>query len=149
MKVLKINHAAVWVAALASQFVPPIWYDAVFFGIRWSELNQLTPADFENYNMVFGLAVNFMACLAASYTLAFLFSKLNVDSGLKGFQYALLLWIGLVFLEMTTQNMFSLRSFELTIIDQSVVLIKYEITGVILGTWKRYDAQALEKTGGL
>ena len=139
MNELRINHAAVWVAAFVVQFVPPIWYDTVFFGIRWSELNKLTEADFVDYNMAFGLGINFIACLAASYTMAFLFTKLNVNSGLKGLKYALLFWVGFIFLEITTQNMFSLRPFELTLIDESVVLIKYEITGIVLGLWRKYQ----------
>lgn len=146
MKTLKINHAAVWVAALVGQFVPPLWYDTVFFGIRWSELNELTAADFENYNIVLGLFISLIACLAAAYTMAFLFSRLNVNTGVKGLQYALLFWVGFIFLEMTTQNMFSLRAFELTVIDQSVVLIKYEIAGVILGVWKKYKAEEHENS---
>ena len=140
MNSLRINHAAVWVAAFVVQFVPPLWYDAVFFGIRWSELNNLTEADFADYNMALGLGINFIACLAAAYTMAFLFTKIDVDTGLKGLQYALLFWAGFFFLEITTQNMFSLRPFELTLIDESVVLIKYEITGVILGLWTKRKA---------
>ena len=139
MNKLRINHAAVWVSAFVVQFVPPVWYDAVFFGIRWSELNNLTESDFADYNLAFGLGINFIACVAAAYTMAFLFTKLNVNSGLKGLLYALLFWVGFIFLEITTQNMFSLRSFELTLIDESVVLIKYEITGVILGLWRKYQ----------
>ncbi|TRX58632.1 DUF1761 domain-containing protein [Fulvivirga sp. M361] len=138
MKILKINHAAVWVASLVVQFVPPVWYDTVFFGIRWAELNGLSEADFAQYNMAAGLISNLVCCVAAAYTMAFLFVRLKVDTGLKGLQYALLIWVGFIFLEMTTQNMFSLRSFELTVIDQSVVLIKYEIVGIILGLWKKY-----------
>ncbi|MEM6524762.1 MAG: DUF1761 domain-containing protein [Bacteroidota bacterium] len=140
MNKLRINHGAVWVSAFVVQFVPPLWYDAVFFGIRWSELNKLTEADFADYNLALGLGVNFIACVAAAYTMAFLFTKLHVNSGLKGLQYALLFWVGFIFLEITTQNMFSLRPFELTLIDESVVLIKYEITGVILGLWRKYQA---------
>ena len=128
-----------WVAAFIVQFVPPIWYDTVFFGIRWSELNQLTESDFADYNLAMGLLVNFIACVVAAYTMAFLFTKLDVRSGLKGLQYGLLFWIGFIFLEITTQNMFSLRAFELTLIDESVVLIKYEITGIMLGLWRKYQ----------
>ncbi len=90
--------------------------------------------------MAMVLGINYIACLAAAYTMAFLFTKIDVDTGLKGLQYALLFWAGFFFLEITTQNMFSLRPFELTLIDESVVLIKYEITGVILGLWTKRKA---------
>ena len=138
MKQLKINHAAVWVAAVLSQFVPPIWYDYAFFGIRWMELNKFKEEDFSDYNMAMGLTVAFVASVVAAYTMAWLFTRLDVRSGVQGMKYALMIWAGLLFLEVTTQNMFSLRPFELTLIDESVVLIKYEIIGVLLGVWKKY-----------
>lgn len=138
MKQLKINHAAVWVGAILSQLVPPLWYDYVFFGIRWMELNNFKEDDFTNYNMAAGLSVALLAGVAAAYTMAWLFTKLNVKTGLEGMKYALLFWLGFRFLEVATQNMFTLRPFELTLIDESVVLVQYEIIGVLLGVWKKY-----------
>lgn len=138
MKELKINHLAVWVTALIVQFVPPLWYSEVFFGIRWSELNELTAADFAEFNLPVGLLVNLLTCVIAAYAMAWLFTRLKVDTGFEGLKVALLIWVAFVFFEMLTQNLFSLRSLELTLIDQSVVLVKYEITGVILGLWSHY-----------
>ena len=138
MKQLRINHVAVWVVAVITQFVPPIWYNTVFFGIRWMELNDFVEADFENYNMPVGLGVAFAACLVAAYALAWIFTKANVQSGLEGMKWAFVIWVGFNFLEITTQNMFSLRPFELTLMDETVVLVKYQIAGVILGLWRKY-----------
>ncbi|MCR9254244.1 MAG: DUF1761 domain-containing protein [bacterium] len=139
MKTLKINHTAVFVSALATQFIPPLWYDKVFFGLRWMELNNMVEEDFANFDMIFGLTLSFATGLAAAYMIAWIFQKINVESGLDGLKYSLLIWLAFVFMEVATQNFFSLRSFELTLIDMSAVLIQYEIIGIILGVWRKYS----------
>lgn len=138
---LRINHVAVWVAALLAQAVAPLIYSEVFFGIRWVELNELTEADFSKVDMGVGLSLSFISSLAAAYMLAWLFKRMHITSALEGLKIALLVWLAFIFLEITTQNYFSVRSFELTLIDESVVLIKYEIAGILLGGWKKYSEQ--------
>lgn len=140
MNELKINHAAVWITALVVQVLPPLWYSEVFLGVIWTDLNQLKPADFENFNMTPGLIMAFVSALAVGYTLAWVFTKMNVDSALKGLQVALIFWLAFLFIEVTTQNMFTLRPFELTLIDEGVVLLKYEIFGIVLGSWRKYES---------
>ncbi len=139
MRELKINHTAVFVSALIAQFVPPLWYDKVFFGIRWMELNNFVEDDFANFDMVVGLLLAFATVLASAYMMAWIFQKANVESGLGGLKIALFIWLAFIFLEMTTQNFFSLRSFELTLIDQSAVLVQYQIIGITLGVWRKYS----------
>ncbi|MTI21314.1 DUF1761 domain-containing protein [Fulvivirga sp. RKSG066] len=138
MNELKINHAAVWVSTIVAQFIPPLWYDYVFFGIRWMELNDFKEEDFAQYNMAVGLTLAFAATLAAAYVIAWLFTKIKVKTGVEGMKYALIFWVGFRFLEVATQNMFTLRPFELTLIDESVVLVQYQIIGITLGIWKKY-----------
>lgn len=138
-KKLRINHAAVWVAAILAQFVPPVIYSEVFFGIRWAELNELTEDDFQSFDMATGLALAFAGAVITFYVMAWLFAKVNVESGLEGLKIALLIWLGFVFVEVGVQNHFSLRPFELTLIDEAVVFIRYEIAGVLLGVWRKYS----------
>lgn len=136
---LRINHAAVWVAAVLAQMVPPLIYSEVFFGIRWAELNQLTETDFESFDMATGLALAFAGTVVTFYVMAWLFTKINVVSGPGGLKVALLVWLAFVFVEVGVQNHFSLRPVELTLIDEVVVLVKYEIAGVLLGVWRKYS----------
>ncbi|UII33768.1 DUF1761 domain-containing protein [Fulvivirga ulvae] len=138
---LRINHVAVWVAALLAQAVAPLIYSEVFFGIRWVELNELTEADFSKVDMGIGLSLSFISSLAEAYMLAWLFKRMHVTSAVEGLKISLLVWLAFIFLEITTQNYFSVRSFELTLIDESVVLVKYEIAGILLGSWKKYSEQ--------
>ena len=137
MKKQKINHLAVWILIILVQAFPVIWYDTVFFGIRWMELNNLTAADFEDFGNE-GFVVAFVAATALVYALAWLFLRLLVSTGVEGVKVVFVLWLALIFLELTTQNMFTLRPFELTLIDQGVVLVKYECIGITLGAWKKY-----------
>ena len=138
MKQQKINHLAVWILVILIQTFPIIWYDNIFFGIRWAELNNLTAEDFENFGYK-GFIVALIAGVALVYALAWLFIRLKVASGMEGVKIAFILWLGLIFLEITTQNMFTLRPFELTLIDEGVVLMKYEFIGIVLGVWKKFE----------
>ena len=119
------------------QTFPVVWYDTVFFGIRWMELNNLTAADFENFGAE-GFIVAFIAAVVLVYAMAWLFVRLRIATGLEGVKIVFVLWFGLIFMELTTQNMFTLRPFELTLIDQGVVLIKYQCIGITLGAWTKY-----------
>ncbi len=132
----KINHLAVWVLAILVQPLPMIWYDNVLFGIRWRELNNLTETDFSDFS-----PLNFLWAIAAAvilgYILAYLYQKMNITKAVDGLKIAALLWFGLLFLELGTQNAFTLRAFELTLLDTLIVLFKYEIMAVGIVLWKK------------
>ncbi|GEM_PF-5725416 len=132
----KINHLAVWVLAILVQPLPMIWYDNVLFGIRWRELNNLTETDFSDFS-----PLNFLWAIAAAvilgYILAYLYQKMNITRAVDGLKIAALLWFGLLFLELGTQNAFTLRAFELTLLDTLIVLFKYEIMAVGIVLWKK------------
>ncbi len=135
MKTIKFNHIAIWVASVLVQVLPPLWYDKLFFGIRWSELNQLTAEDFASFSPL-NFIWAFVSAVFLAYLLAWLFQVLNIDNTFKALQVAFLFWFTFLFLEIATQNAFSLRAFELTLIDQLLVLIKYEIITLIIMVWK-------------
>jgi len=132
----KINHMAIWVLALVVQPLPMLWYDNMLFGIRWAELNNLSEADFESFNPINFLWAIF-AAVALGYILAYLFRALNITKAIDGLKWAALFWFGLLFMELATQNAFTLRSFELTILDTLIVLFKYEIMAIGIVLWKR------------
>jgi len=138
MQKLKINHLAVWIASIIVQFLPPLWYDRIFFGIRWSELNNLNEDDFANFNPL-NYIWALLAAVALSYMLAWLFKQMNIQNTFKALQLTFLFWFSFLFLEVATQNAFTLRSFELTLIDELLVLIKYEVITIILMLWKKYE----------
>lgn len=138
MKTQKINHVAVWVLIIIIQFIPVLWYDQLFFGIRWMELNEFTLTDFENFNPM-GYVIALLNAAAICYFMAWLFIKLRVDSAFEGLKVAFLLWFCLVFMQVATQNFFTLRPFELTLIDELLVLVEYEMAGVVLAMIRKYE----------
>ncbi|MDN5201470.1 DUF1761 domain-containing protein [Fulvivirgaceae bacterium BMA10] len=137
MKEQKINHLAVWISIIVVQFIPPFWYDKLFFGIRWMELNKVVEEDFADQSP-FVMVWPIVAAIALAYLLAWLFKELKVDSAFKGLKLAFIFWFVFLFLEVGTQNAFTLRPFQLTLIDELVVLIKYEIMALMLALWRKY-----------
>ena len=145
MNMQKINHLAVWILAILVQPLPMLWYDNLFFGIRWSELNNLTEADFEAFNPLNFLWAIFSA-VALGYILAYLFIKLDITKAVDGLKWAFILWFGLLFLELATQNAFTLRSFELTLLDTVIVLFKYQIMAIGIVLWKKKEKKEMATT---
>lgn len=132
----KINHLAVWILAILVQPLPMIWYNNILFGIRWRELNNLTEADFADFSpMNFIWAI--VSAVVLGYILAYLYQKMNITKAVDALKLATLLWFGLLFLELGTQNAFTLRAFELTLLDTIIVLFKYEIIAIGVVLWKK------------
>lgn len=132
----KINHLAIWVLAILVQPLPMIWYDNILFGIRWRELNNLTEADFADFHPAnFTWAI--VSAVVLGYILAYLYRKMNITKAVDALKIAALLWFGLLFLELGTQNAFTLRALELTLLDTIVVLFKYEIMAIGIVLWKK------------
>jgi hypothetical protein len=136
MKNQKINHLAIWVLSILVQPLPMIWYNDVVYGIRWRELNNLTEEDFANFNPV-NFIWAFASAVVLGYILAYLFKRMDISSAVEALKLATLLWFGLLFLELATQNAFTLRVFELTLLDTLVVLFKYEIMAIGIFLWKK------------
>ncbi len=132
----KINHLAVWVLAILVQPLPMLWYDNILFGIRWRELNNLTEADFADFSPL-NFIWAFASAVVLGYILAYLYRKLNVTKAVEALKIAAVLWFGLLFLELATQNAFTLRDFELTLLDTIIVLFKYEIIAIGVVLWKK------------
>lgn len=143
MKIQRINHVAVWILVVIIQIIPMLWYDQLFFGIRWMELNNFTIDDFANFGW-FGYVIAILNAAAFCYFMAWLFIRLRVDTAIEGLKMAFLLWFCLVFMQVTTQNFFTLRPFELTLIDELLVLVEYEMVGVVLVLLRKYEATAAE-----
>ena len=132
----KINHLAVWILAILVQPLPMIWYDKIMFNIRWMELNGLKEEDFADASML-NLLWALAAAVTMGYLFAYLFREMKIVKAVDGLKWAFLMWFVLLFLELATQNAFTLRPFELTLLDTIIVLFKYEIMAVGIVLWKK------------
>ena len=136
MKTLKINLLAVLVCVVAGQVLPMAWYGA--FAKPWMEAAHLTEADAQMAGPV-AYIVSIIAAAAAAYLLAWLFTKIPVESAQSGFLTGLLLGTGFIFLEIITQDMFQFKPLALSLINGGGTVLVYAIMGLILGAWRKYE----------
>ncbi len=139
----KINHLAVWGMAILVQPLPMLWYNNIMFGIRWMELNGLKEDDFTDAGML-NLIWAFAAAVGMGYLFAHLFRAMNINKAVDALKWAFAMWLVLLFLELATQNAFTLRAFELTLLDTIIVLFKYEIMAIAIVLWKKKEKMTQE-----
>jgi len=134
----KINHVAVWILVVFHQIVALLWYAPFLFGNKWMELLNKTAEDFSGSSPL-KYIIAIITALAMTYLLAWLFKELKINTALRGLFYAFIFGIGLLFLEMLTVGIFSLRPFGLAVIDGGMYLVNFLIAGIVLGAWKKYE----------
>ena len=100
------------------------------------ELNGLKEEDFADASML-NLLWALAAAVTMGYLFAYLFREMKIEKAVDGLKWAFFMWFVLLFLELATQNAFTLRPFELTLLDTIIVLFKYEIMAVGIVLWKK------------
>lgn len=139
MRTLKINHAAVWVCIILLHGLGFAWYGFLFVE-PWMEMVGLDMATAEANPPGIGIwATNTIATIVPIYVLAWLFSKLNVDTVVKGAGLGLLLTFSFEFLSTMAGNMFAAQPYALVWITGGFNLVGIGLSGAILGGWKKYS----------
>lgn len=137
MEKLTINHLAVWVCIILAHAIGFLWY-GMLFQEQWMELTGLSMAQIEASPAGTGHWIsNFIATAAPIYVLAWLFTKLDVRTGMRGAMIALLITFTFVHLAMMTTGMFEMEPYGLAWINGGQALVSLGITGFILGAWKK------------
>jgi len=136
MNNLKINHLAVFVCLILLHVLGFIWYGPLF-GERWMELVHLDPESMEGGGEAGIWITNFIASLAPLYLLAWLFTKLEVTSGLRGAVIAFLITFCFYHLTIMRDNMFSAQHYGLAWIVGGFSLVGLTLSGFILGAWTK------------
>ena len=132
---LKINHLAVLTCVVLSFVLGFIWYDPLF-GETWMALVGLDLATVEANPPGAGAWItNIISSLAPIYVLAWLFTKLDIRSGLRGAGIGLLIAFSFNFLSRMTSDMFAQAQYELVWITGGFDMIYLTISGFILGVW--------------
>ena len=136
MKTPTISHRAVLLCIILGEVIPALWY--MLFADPWMANTGLTIAQVEANPSPMPYIASILATAAVTYTLAWLFTKIPVDSGGQG--AALGLWLGIVFvlLETIVKDMFSFRALTLSLINGGVSVLVYTVIGFILGAWRKY-----------
>lgn len=138
MKQLKINHLAVWVNIILLHILGFAWYGPLF-GEQWMEMVGLTMEDAEVGSASAGLWItNSLATIITVYTMAWLYTKLNTDSAVKGLLMGLLFGFAFNFMPAMSGNMFAQEAYGLAWITGGFSMTGWAISGLILGVWKKY-----------
>lgn len=138
MKELTINHFAVWLSIILLTVLGFLWYGPLF-GDTWMKLVGLDMATVEANPPGAGVWItNLVATIVPAYTLAWLFTKLQVESALRGALIGLLIAFAFVHLSRMTSDMFAFRPYELSWITGGFSLVGLAIAGLVLGAWRKY-----------
>lgn len=140
MNNLKINHLACVAAIIFITVLGFIWYGPLL-GEKWMALTGLTMEQIESSPPGAGVWItNIIATIIPVYFLAWLFTKLNVESGIRGALLGFGIAFCFIFLSEMTQNMFSFRPYVLTWVEGGYNLVAVTVTGFLLGAWRKYTS---------
>jgi hypothetical protein len=138
MNNLKINHLAVLVAIVLQFVIGFLWYGPLF-GEAWMKMVGL------NMDMIMAdpagageWITNIIASVAGVYLLAFLFTKMSIDTLGKGALYGFLIGFVFVLLAVKTSGAFAKDPYGLAWITGGFTTVGLTIAGAILGAWKKY-----------
>ncbi len=134
---LKINHLAVWACIVLSFILGFIWYGPLL-GETWMALVGLDPAVVEANPPGAGVWItNLVSSVIPMYVLAWLYTQLDVRSGMRGAGLGFLIVFAFNFLSVMVGNMFAQAPYELTWITGGFDLVLIAISGFILGAWTK------------
>lgn len=136
MNNLKINHLAVFVCLILIQGLGFLWFD-ILFGEQWMAMVELDPAQMEGGAHAGIWITNVIANLAPLYMLAWLFTKLNVTSGIRGAGIAFLISFCFHHLSVMSANMFAGEHYGLAWITGGYSFVGLTLSGFILGAWTK------------
>ena len=137
MNNLKINHLAVLVCVILMHVLGFLWYGPLF-GEQWMAHVGYDMAKVEaNPPGVSIWIMNFVAVVAPLYVLAWLFTKLDVTSGIRGAAIAFLISFAFHHLPTMSGNMFADMPYGLAWITGGYNLVAMAISGFVLGAWTK------------
>ncbi len=138
MKELKINHLAVLVCVVVASVIGFLWYGPLL-GEKWMSLEGLDPEVVAaNPPGAATWITNLIATIVPAYVLAWIFTKINVKSGLEGATYAFAMSFAFNLLARMTNDMFAGNPYELSWIVGGNNILALTVMGFILGAWRKY-----------
>ncbi|MBV8150468.1 MAG: DUF1761 domain-containing protein [Candidatus Eremiobacteraeota bacterium] len=129
----RINHLAVWAAAIAYFVFGWVWFGLIF-GNMWLALQQ-KPA------MVAGGSVyaeSFVLGLILAYATAMALTRRPDDQTVQqGISFAVFMGIALYATQTLNSALYEGRPFALWLIDTAYVVIGFALIGAIVGGWRK------------
>lgn len=135
---LKINHLAVFVCLILSFALGFLWYSPFLFADSWMAMVGLSQEMIEaNPPSAGAWITNIIASIVPLYVLAWIFTKLDVRTGIKGAMIGLLIVFAFDFLARMTSDMFAKAPYELVWITGGFDMAIMTISGFVLGSWRK------------
>ena len=133
---MRINHLAVFIAAIAYFLLGGLWYAVLFAGM-WSSLIAAWLAPVATANMKAGAGpyvVAFLTGLVLAYATAVALSRRPGDLNVKqGINFAVFIGISVYATQTLNNAVFEQKPIALWIIDTLYVLVGFIVIGVIVG----------------
>lgn len=138
MKLLQINHLAVFAAALTTFFLGAAWY--MGFSAYWMKYAGLTEEQvMAEGGGAFAPILGFVTYILGSYSMAILFKSMNIRTFQSGALTGALIGSLIVGGNIFTNNAYELKPIELSILNAGFSAVSGAVTGAILGSWKKYS----------
>ena len=128
----RINHAAVWVAAIVYFLLGWVWY--TIFGAAW------LAAMGGNHGMASGMTYvwSFLLGLVLAYATGIALVRHPEDQTLgQGVSFALFMGIALFATQTLNQVLYAGTPFVLWLINSGYVVVGFAIIGAVIGGWKQ------------
>lgn len=133
---MKINYAAVFIAAVAYWLLGAVWY-GVLFSKPWMALENITMEQAKSMNPVLPYVITFVLNLLIAYSLAQICIWRNANTAGRGASVGVLIWIGFIGPITYTTYMYEMRPKELFAINQFYPLAGLVLMGTIIGAWTK------------
>ena len=134
---LRINYAAVVVAAVAAFVVGALWYSPLLFGKAYLGLRGVSPGAVADMRPPAGELVGELARnLVIAFVLARFIALLGVVGWMNAVQLGLWLWIGFQAMLLLGALLHEGMPFLLYAIHAGDALVKTLVMSVILGVWR-------------
>jgi hypothetical protein len=129
----RINHLAVWVAAIVYFLFGWLWY--TLFATQWMALMGRTAAQTQGVLPVY--VMSFVLGLILAYATGIALSRHPEDQTLQqGVSFAIFMGLALFATQTLTQALYEQKPIALWLIDVGYVLVGFAIIGAIVGGWK-------------
>jgi hypothetical protein len=131
---MEINHAAVWVAAVAAFLLGAIWYLPLLFSNALMKANQSTEESLKETNIAFVLGTAFFLMVMMAYNLAFfLGNELSLGASVG---YGVAAGLGWATFSLAILYIFEYRPFAYVAIHSGFKTLSFVCMGLILGVWR-------------
>lgn len=129
----RINHLAVWVAAIVYFVFGAVWY--TIFSKPWMALMGKTMAGPAPVGVYIG---SFLLGLVLAYATAIALTRRPEDQTVQqGIGFALFMGIAIFASQTLNQALYEARPIALWLIDAGYVVVGFAIIGAIVGGWKK------------